>query len=185
VNELHRLAVLGRLVFDAASCSVALVEPDGLHYVAASGTGADGVRGMRLELGRGIAGYAVASGQAFEVDHVGADPRFARDVAERIGYVPTALLAAPMVGPAGDVVGVVSVLDRDRDRHGGAVAVELVAALADVAAVLVAPRPAAAGVLDLVADRVDRLELPAGEARLARRVGEVLGELLDGPAATP
>jgi hypothetical protein len=99
--------------------------------------------------------------------------------------VPTAILAAPIVGASGDVVGVVSVLDRDRDRHGGAVALELAAALADVAAVLVAPRPAAAGVRDLVADRVDRLELPAGEARLARRVGEVLGELLDGPAATP
>jgi hypothetical protein len=46
------------------------------------------------------------------VDEVHSDQRFARDVAERVGYVPDSLLAVPVVDDDDGVLGVVSVLDR-------------------------------------------------------------------------
>jgi signal transduction protein with GAF and PtsI domain len=170
----------------ASACSVALLDGDELHYVAASGAGAAEVIGLRLDLGRGIAGFVAASGQALEVDQVTSDPRFARDVAERIGYVPTALLATPMVTPDGDVVGVLSVLDRERDRLPGAEAMRLASQLADVAAV-VALRAASADA-DLraaLSDRIGSSGRPAAEQQLLQGLAGVLVDHLDGPDPVP
>jgi GAF domain-containing protein len=51
------------------------------------------------------------SGEPIQVADVATDRRFARDVAESTDYVPTTILAAPVVDPHGDVAGVVEVLD--------------------------------------------------------------------------
>jgi GAF domain-containing protein len=56
------------------------------------------------------------SGQPIAVSDVQADPRFARDVAESTAYVPRAILAAPLMGGSGDVLGVLSVLDPAVDQ---------------------------------------------------------------------
>jgi GAF domain-containing protein len=104
---------LGRHLFGAAACSLALLEPDEEHIVfrAASGAGAAEVVGLRMPVSRGIAGWVVSSGQPIEVHDVRADPRFALDVAESTGYVPRSILAMPLETAAG-TVGVVEVLDR-------------------------------------------------------------------------
>ncbi|MGK5168919.1 GAF domain-containing protein [Geodermatophilus sp. CPCC 205761] len=110
---LASLTELGRRVFGAAACSLAVLEPDDEHLVfrAASGAGADEVVGLRLPVSRGIAGWVVSSGQPIAVHDVRADPRFAVDVAESTGYVPRSILAAPMTA-SGEAIGVVEVLDR-------------------------------------------------------------------------
>jgi len=118
-----RGAVAGiRSLFSAAACSCALVEPGGesLLFVAADGTGAQEIVGVTLPAGTGIAGWAVMSGQPIVVADVGADSRFARDVAESTRYVPETILAAPLVDDAGDVLGVIEVLDpTSRGEHSG------------------------------------------------------------------
>ena len=50
---------------------------------------------------RGLAGYVAVSGQALAIDEPASDPRFARDVAERTGYVPQTLLLVPDRRPDG------------------------------------------------------------------------------------
>lgn len=102
-----------RTLYGAAACSVALVSGDGgsLRFVAADGEGAGRIVGVELPVSRGIAGWAVMSGQPIAVRDVAADARFARDVAEATDYVPSAILAAPMFDPAGEASGVLSVLD--------------------------------------------------------------------------
>jgi signal transduction protein with GAF and PtsI domain len=117
-------AALGRSVeavrrlFAAAACSVALVDDDGetLRFVAADGEGAQAIVGVTIPVSRGIAGWAAMSGQPIAVRDVQSDPRFARDVAESTNYVPNAILAAPLVSPAGEVLGVTSVLDPSVDQ---------------------------------------------------------------------
>jgi len=94
----------------AAACSVAVLDDDALSYVAADGEGADEIVGTRLDGGRGVAGFVVAAAQSVYLDEVAADPRFARDVAESTGYVPTGILAVPLVGNEG-ILGVLTVLD--------------------------------------------------------------------------
>lgn len=120
---LQATAGLGRRLFDAAACSVALLDEDHEHLVfqAASGEGAEQVVGLRLPVARGIAGWVVSSGQPIAVDEVRRDPRFARDVAESTGYVPQSILAAPL-DTSEHTLGVIEVLDRahvaERDDLG-------------------------------------------------------------------
>jgi len=87
-----------RTLFDAAACSVALVDDAGatLVYVAASGEGAAEIVGVELPVTRGIAGWTAMSGQPIAVRDVETDARFARDVAEATHYVPASILAAPL-----------------------------------------------------------------------------------------
>ena len=107
-----------RHLFEAAACSISLVDDEGaeLVFVAADGAGAAQIVGQSVPVGRGIAGWAAMSGQPIAVSDVQADPRFARDVAESTSYVPRAILAAPLMGGAGDVLGVLSVLDPGVDE---------------------------------------------------------------------
>jgi signal transduction protein with GAF and PtsI domain len=102
-----------RGLFAAAACSVALVDEDGgeLTFVASDGAGAHEIVGVSIPVSRGIAGWAAMSGQPIAVRDVQADPRFARDVAESTHYVPSAILAAPLMTAEGEVLGVTSVLD--------------------------------------------------------------------------
>lgn len=102
-----------RLALGAAACSIAVADDDEVRYLAADGAGADGIVGRRLPLGRGIAGWVVASGEALAVSDLEQDPRFNRTVAEETGYVPSRMLVLPLL--YGDsVVGAMSVLDPDR-----------------------------------------------------------------------
>jgi len=102
-----------RRLFAAAACSVALVDDDGetLRFVASDGAGADAIVGVTIPVSRGIAGWAAMSGQPISVRDVQTDARFARDVAESTNYVPSSILAAPMMTTEGEVMGVTSVLD--------------------------------------------------------------------------
>lgn len=109
-----RAAVAGiREVFAAAACSFAQVEPDGatLRFAAADGAGADEIVGVSLPVSRGIVGWVVMSGEPIQVADVATDTRFARDVAESTHYVPTTIMAAPVLDAHGDIAGVVEVLD--------------------------------------------------------------------------
>jgi GAF domain-containing protein len=131
---------------------------------------------MLLPLGRGLAGYAAAAAEALAVDEVSEDPRFARDVAERIGYVPRSVLVAPILR-GDDVLGVLSVLDRTQPP--GAAALDLASRFAR----------AAAGALTIVAatGAAEATDPPASDAehsdaRLAaalveaRRLGPAEGD---------
>ncbi len=135
-----------RGLFAAAACSVALVDSDGgeLRFVVSDGAGAEGIVGVSIPVSRGIAGWAAMSGQPIAVRDVQADPRFARDVAESTHYVPSAILAAPLMSPEGDVVGVTSVLDPSIDESSDWT-LHVLGTLASHMALLLRPSPAAAG----------------------------------------
>jgi signal transduction protein with GAF and PtsI domain len=102
-----------RGLFAAAACSIALVDDEGetLTFVVSDGAGADAIVGVSIPVSRGIAGWAAMSGQPIAVRDVQSDARFARDVAESTQYVPSSILAAPLMSSDGDVLGVTSVLD--------------------------------------------------------------------------
>jgi hypothetical protein len=106
--------------FDAAAASIALVDraERRLAYVAAWGAGANGVVGMHLPSGMGIAGAAAETGKAQVVPRCRTDSRFAAQVARGTGYVPYTILVLP-VRHDGAVIGVLSLLDRrDGEPYG-------------------------------------------------------------------
>ncbi|HET8561804.1 MAG TPA: GAF domain-containing protein [Marmoricola sp.] len=105
-----------RALFAAAACSVALLDDagEGVEFVAADGVGADLIVGTRLPVSRGIVGWVALTGQPIAVAEVESDARFARDVAAATDYIPRVVLAAPLPGPDGDVLGVMELLDPGR-----------------------------------------------------------------------
>jgi GAF domain-containing protein len=114
LNELLQSVVdTTRELFSAAACSIATVDDEEMHlvYRIASGEGAAAIIGEQLPLGRGIAGWVASSGASIAVEDVAEDPRFAREIAERTGYIPTSILATPLESRQ-TVLGVLSVLDR-------------------------------------------------------------------------
>lgn len=119
-DPLTRSVAAVRALFDAAACSCALASEDGgsLTFTAADGEGAAEVIGVEIPVGRGLVGWAAMSGQPVAVRDVRSDARFAKDVAESTGYVPTTILAAPFVDAGGEVLGVLEVLDPGIDITG-------------------------------------------------------------------
>jgi eukaryotic-like serine/threonine-protein kinase len=103
-------------VFEAAACSIALIDrtTDELVYQSAWGAGAREIVGVRLPPLTGIAGAVVSSGEAQAVDTRN-DPRFATRIAEGTGYVPYTMIVAPLTRND-EPIGVLSLLDR---RDGG------------------------------------------------------------------
>jgi GAF domain-containing protein len=136
---LRSLTETARRLFGAAACSLALLSEDEseLVYTVAAGEGADDVTGMRISSGQGIAGWVVQSGQPIAVSDLASDPRFARDTAERTGYVPQAILAVPVETPQ-RMLGVISLLDRDARRPGAEQDMALLSLFADQAALALA-----------------------------------------------
>ena len=127
-----------RQLFGAASCSIALLDEDAdeLVYTIASGVGAAAVTGMRLPADRGVAGWVVQTGQPVGVSDVTRDLRFAHDVAQSLGYVPTTMIAVPVTSPS-RLLGVLALLDRDAGRPGAERDLQLASVFADQAALAI------------------------------------------------
>jgi GAF domain-containing protein len=108
-------AITGLIVtaLEAQAASIALYDAasDRLVFIAAAGPAAGTVVGMAIEPAAGIAGYAFTTGQSLAVADVLSDPRFERSVAEATGYIPSTLLAVPLIDETG-TVGVLEALDR-------------------------------------------------------------------------
>jgi hypothetical protein len=100
-------------VFEAAACSVSLVDPvtKELVYQAAWGAGAKEIVGVRLPQGKGLAGSAVAAGAGLAIPDCRTDPRFQAQIAAGTGYVPYTMLVIPL-RQGQRSVGALSVLDR-------------------------------------------------------------------------
>jgi GAF domain-containing protein len=126
------------LVFDAAACSIALLDEveEMLEFRVAAGSGAGATIGLRIPADRGIAGWALMSGQSIAVDDVRQDPRFAADVAETTGYVPNAIMAMPLESER-HTFGVIEVLDRRRAGGEGVDDMEILALFAKQATLAV------------------------------------------------
>src|SRR3954453_1941210 len=105
-------------VFEAAACSIALVDPvtGELVYQASWGAGAKEIVGVRLPPGKGLSGSVVRAGEALAVPDCRNDARFQGQIAAGTGYVPYTMLVLPL-RQGERTIGALSVLDR---RDGNA-----------------------------------------------------------------
>lgn len=110
---LNAIVEVARSIFGARASSILLLDEatDELVFEAVVGEGEDELRGMRFPAGKGIAGWVLATRTPLVIEDVRTDPRFASDVAEGTGYVPSGLMAAPLLHDEG-ALGVLEVLDR-------------------------------------------------------------------------
>jgi GAF domain-containing protein len=109
---LQPIVETARGVFGAAASSIFILDLDdnALVFGAVAGAGADSLVGTRFPLDTGIAGWVVGSHESLRLDDLAGNPTFSRDAAESTGYVPHALMAAPLLFED-ECVGVLEVLD--------------------------------------------------------------------------
>lgn len=170
-------------MFGAQACSLALLTDDDteLVFTTVVGAGSDRVRGLRLPSGQGIAGWVAMSGQPLVVSDLQRDPRWA-GAAPDVGYTPRSILAAP-VATSERLLGVLEVLDRSEDRPEAAADLELLALVADQAALALEGARAfddfGRRLLRAAAAAGGAGELPALLLDAAARLGEPDGDLLE------
>lgn len=107
-----------------------------LTFDVVIGSTAAAVKDLTVPLGHGIAGLVAVSGQALAVANAQEDPRHARDIAEQAGYLPTTILAVPVVTADGRTVGVLELLDRQGQPTYSLADMELLGAFAEQLAVV-------------------------------------------------
>ena len=181
---LQAIVEAARAIFGAAASSVFLYDEqrNELVFEAVAGEGSDELVGQRFPAGTGIAGSVLATRQPLVVEQVEQDPRFAREAAEATGYVPSGIMAVPLVS-RDRLLGVLSVLDR-RDRSRSALEeIELLGEETEQAAIALELLAAArrggqveSGPATRLVAAVDDLE--GGRRRSADRLLEALAELL-------
>jgi GAF domain-containing protein len=185
---LAAIVEVARSIFGARASSILLLDEatDELVFEAVVGEGEDELLGMRFPAGKGIAGWVLATRTPLVIEDVRTDPRFASDVAEGTGYVPSGLMAAPLLHDE-DALGVLEVLDRPEASLFSLQEMELLGLFANQASIavdLLQRARKAEGVLGggdgelavvaRLAAAIDRLEGPRRDAGL-----RLLGELAD------
>lgn len=125
-------------IFNAVAASILLVneQEQVLVFKVAYGAANRDLVGSKFPLDKGIAGYVVMTGQPLAVSNVRQDPRFNQDFAKSTGYVPSSILATPLL--AGErVIGVMEVLDKINASSFGMQDMELLAMFANQAAIAI------------------------------------------------
>jgi GAF domain-containing protein len=134
---LQSIVELARAIFGARACSIMSHDPAPreLVFEAVAGEGADTLIGRRIPATTGLAGWSLASEEPISVADVSRDPRFARDVAESTGFVPSAMTVFPLLGH-GHALGVLSLLDQSASPSVGIAEMRVLGTLADHAAAI-------------------------------------------------
>ena len=165
---LQSIVEVARAIFGARASSIFLLDEaaDELVFEAVAGEGAASLVGQRLPSSTGIAGWVLVTRQPLVLDDLQNDPRFARDVAESTGYVPTSLMAVPLLHGE-EILGVLQVLDRPQRKPFSLQEMELLGLFGNQAAIA----------LDLLGRARRAAAAVRGDSRLA--VVAELAALLD------
>jgi GAF domain-containing protein len=135
---LAALVEVARAIFGAKASSILLLDEEAneLVFEAVVGEGEESLLGVRFPAAHGIAGWVLATRTPLILEDVRSDPRFAGDVAEDTGYVPSGLMAAPLLHGE-RALGVLEVLDRPERSHFSLQEMDLLGLFANQAAIAV------------------------------------------------
>ena len=136
---LQSVVETARAIFGAAASSVLLHDRDAdeLVFQAVAGEGEEALVGSSFPASRGLAGWVLVSGEPMVADDLKRQGMFARDVARSTGYVPDALMAAPLAHHD-RVLGVLEVLDPVEQSRSSLSELDLLALFARQAAAALA-----------------------------------------------
>jgi GAF domain-containing protein len=174
---LQSVVDVARSIFGAQAASIFLLdeEADELVFEAVAGKGEQSLIGLRIPSSTGIAGWTLVTRQPLVIEDLTQDPRHAREVAERSGYVPKGIMSVPLLAEE-RALGVLQVLDRPKRPDFSLQEMELLGLFANQAAIA----------LDLL-QRSRRakaaLEESGGDVAVVARVAAALDELTEGDRA--
>ena len=119
MDLLEPLVQTAAMVTSAQAASLLLLDARAGHLVfrVAIGPKAAEVRQFTVPLGRGIVGFVAETGQPMAVSNVAEDPRFFREIAQSVQYIPESILCVPL--RRGDsIIGVLELLDKTGGSFG-------------------------------------------------------------------
>jgi GAF domain-containing protein len=101
-------------IFGAAAASILLVneQQEALEFKVSTGEADHDLVGTMFPYDKGIAGYVFMTGMPIATSNVKEDKRFNQDFAKSTGYVPSSILASPLISSEDKVIGVMEVLDK-------------------------------------------------------------------------
>jgi len=114
---LEAIIEAGRGVLGADRGTVFLYEPARRELWARVATGE---RAIRFSIDEGLAGACARAGEVVNVPDCAADDRFNPEIDRRTGYRTRALIAVPLIGLEGDLVGVMQLLNPASGRFDAA-----------------------------------------------------------------
>jgi two-component sensor histidine kinase len=106
-----------RRLLDVVACSVWLIEPGTNELICRQAVGPQSeiVRGWRLALGEGLAGWVAQSGESLIVPDARADERHFKGVDRQTRLALRSILSVPLRSKK-DLIGVLQVVDTEADR---------------------------------------------------------------------
>jgi PAS domain S-box-containing protein len=125
------------LIVRTEACSIFLLdeESDELAFEVVVGPRSEKMKGLRLPLEQGIAGWVAREGQWLLVPDVGEEPRFYSGIDEATGFVTRSVLAVPLK-VKGKVIGVIEAVNKI-ESHFGQADVALLSSMAQSAAIAI------------------------------------------------
>jgi GAF domain-containing protein len=132
------IAEVALRIFAAHATSILIYDVDAHELVfeaaAGSGRGQQELVGRRVGAGTGIMGWVLASQEPMIIEDVTRDPRFDREAAERLGYVPKHMMSVPLLHDE-EALGVLNVLDRRERSFSSAEEMDLLGTFASQASI--------------------------------------------------
>jgi GAF domain-containing protein len=174
---LRSIVEVARAIFGAQRSSIFLLdeEADELVFEAVAGEAEQGLLGSRIPSSTGIAGWTLVTRQPLVIEDLTQDPRHAREVAEKTGYVPKGLMSVPLLFDE-RVLGVLQVLDRPQRPGFSLQEMELLGLFANQAAI-------ALDLLQRSRRAKELLESGGGEVAVVARLAAALDGLEEGRRA--
>lgn len=168
------IAEVARRIFAAQATSILIYDPEAheLVFEAASGHGQEPLVGRRVGASSGIMGWVLSSQEPMIIEDVTRDPRFDREGAERLGYVPKHMMSVPLLHDE-EALGVLNVLDRRERSFSSAEEMDLLGAFASQASIAIS--------IVRAGRRAKRmLEGDGGDGAVVARLAATI-DALDGP----
>lgn len=161
-------------VVHASAGSLLLLDPqtNELVFRVVQGGAGEALRDRRIPANRGIAGWVLTQQQPVIVLETNRDERFLKEIDERLGYLTTSLIAAPLVFQ-GRAIGVVEALNKKSGETFDEIDQEILSAFAAQSAIAIQN----ARLYEQLVQERDRLL--ATEEQVRR---EVARDLHDGPS---
>lgn len=103
---------------DAEASSLYLIDKEKgeLWFEVALGDKSNEVKEIRLKLGEGVAGWVALEGKTLNLKDVNNDPRFRKDIGEKIEFKQKAMLTMP-VKYMDETIGVIQIINKNNGGH--------------------------------------------------------------------
>lgn len=135
---LHRIMRSAVEVMTASAGSLLLFDEltDQLIFEVVEGGGGESLKGIRISLGTGIAGWVATHRKPLIVDDVNTDERYYQSIAKSFNFEFTSLLCVPMISH-NKLIGVLQVLHSTPGRYFGSLEQQLLITFAHQAAIAI------------------------------------------------